>query len=72
MVAHTELVTLMLTKKDYQSTLYQHQVMMRMRRLEFLQKLPFFSEWDRVSLVDFNNSSNVIRINKGDTIYDIG
>lgn len=62
----------MLTKKDYQSTLYQHQVMMRMRRLEFLQKLPFFSEWDRVSLVDFNNSSNVIRVDKGDTIYDIG
>ena len=71
-LAHTEVVALMLTKQDYQNTLYQHQVFEKMRRLEFLSKIPFFSKWDRVDLVDFNNLSEEFKVTKGTKIYDIG
>lgn len=43
-----------------------------MRRLEFLSKIPFFAKWDRVNLVDFNNTSEEFKVTKGTTIYDIG
>lgn len=43
-----------------------------MRRLEFLRGLPFFSGWDRVDLLDFNNVSEELKLTKGTTIYDIG
>ena len=71
-LAHTDVVTLVLTKEDYQKILYQHQVMEKIRRIEFLGQLPFFSKWDRVFLVDFNNISEEHRVAKGTTIYDIG
>lgn len=71
-LAHTEVVTLVLTKEDYQKILYQHQVMEKIRQIEFLGALPFFSKWERVHLVDFNNISEELRVPKGTTIYDIG
>ena len=71
-LAHSEVVTLKLTKDDYQSILYQHQVMEKMRRLEFLENLPFFAGWDRVDLLDFNVASEELQLTKGTTLYDIG
>lgn len=71
-LAHTEVITLRLNKTDYQNTLYQHQIMERQKRLEFLAVLPYFDQWDRVSLVDFNNFANDMHYTKGATIYDIG
>ena len=46
--------------------------MEKQRRLEFLSRLPFFSKWDRVSLVDFNNLSEEVTLTKGAVVYDIG
>ena len=46
--------------------------MEKQRRFEFLSRLPFFSKWDRVSLVDFNNVAEELKVTKGTTIYDIG
>jgi len=46
--------------------------MERHRRLEFLGNLKFFAGWDRVSLVDFNNSSEELKVLQGTIIYDIG
>lgn len=41
-VAHTDVVALELRKKDYQSVLYQFNLMERNRRFDFLAKLDFF------------------------------
>jgi hypothetical protein len=71
-LAHTDVVTLMLSKQDYQKTIYTWQVMEKQRRFEFLSRLPFFSKWDRVALVDFNNVADELKVSKGTTIYDIG
>ena len=46
--------------------------MEKMRRLSFLEGLPYFSKWDRVDLLDFNNASEELQLTKGTTIYDIG
>ena len=46
--------------------------MEKMRRLSFLEGLPYFSKWDRVDLLDFNNSSEELQLTRGTTIYDIG
>ena len=37
-----------------------------------MQKLNFFSAWDRVDLVDYNNSAEEHKVTKGTIIYDIG
>jgi len=71
-LAHTDVVALRLSKQDYQKTIYTWQVMEKQRRFEFLSRLPFFSKWDRVSLVDFNNVAEELKVTKGTTIYDIG
>mmetsp|Transcript_24946 Transcript_24946/g.33411 ORF Transcript_24946/g.33411 Transcript_24946/m.33411 type:complete len:151 (+) Transcript_24946:745-1197(+) len=71
-LAHTEVVTFRLTKSDYQKILYQHQIMERQRRFEFLSNLTFFHSWDRVSLVDLNTMTEEIKLTKGTTVYDIG
>ena len=56
-LAHTEIVTLCLTKDNYQKILYQNTITEKAKRLEFLGNIPFFSKFDRVSLVDFNNAA---------------
>ena len=71
-LAHTEVVALRLTKKDYQQILYQHEVANRMRRLDFLNKLAFFKGWERVKLSDYNHMADEIKVTEGQTIYDIG
>ena len=71
-LAQSDVVTLVLTKQDFQQILYQHQVANRMKRLDFLNKLPFFKEWERVKLSDYNYKANEIKVQLGATIYDIG
>ena len=71
-LAHTEIVTLCLTKDNYQKILYQNTITEKAKRLEFLGNIPFFSKFDRVSLVDFNNAAQEIRLTEGSTLYDIG
>ena len=71
-LAHTDVVTLVLSKQDYQKTMYTWQIMEKQRRFEFLAKIPFFKNWDRVNLVDFNNVAEDLKVTQGTTIYDIG
>ena len=71
-LAHSEVITLKLSKKDYQKILYSHSILERQKRLEFLAALPFFKPWDRVNVVDFNNFAEEIHLPKGKTLYDIG
>ena len=71
-LAQSDVVTLVMTKEDYQSILYQAEVANRMKRLDFLAKLPFFKEWEKVKLSDFNHMANEVKYSAGDTIYDIG
>ena len=44
----------------------------KMRRLSFLEEIPFFSTWDRIDLYDFNNSAQEVQLTNGTTLYDIG
>ena len=62
-MAHSDVVALRLSYVDYHKILYQHQIMERQKRFEFLTNLPFFSSWDRVSLVDYNNVAEEIQMN---------
>ena len=71
-LAHSEVVAMTLTKEDYQKLFYQYTVMERQRRLEFLSSLSLFKSWDRVSLIDFNNHADELKVSKGTTIYNIG
>ena len=70
-VAHSEVITLELTKADFQKTLYQHELLEKMRRLEFLKSLPLFEDWDPVEVSEFNNCVSKLKLAKGSVLYEI-
>ena len=70
-VAHSEVITLELTKADFQKTLYQHELLEKMRRLEFLKGLPLFQDWDPVEVSEFNNCVSKLKLAKGSVLYEI-
>ena len=71
-IAHTDVLSLVLTKKDYQSILQTQILVERQKRQNFLQKLSFFKDWHRVKLIDLNILVQEMKFQQDSIIYEIG